>query len=227
MTGRPPHTQTQPCVKISFSASFLPQLAKKHTFCLRSSNCKFLKLVQLTELNLSVNVFQQKNNVTWRVKIPMKKYITTFWMGHFLTQSQSLCCLNNKANHRSVKWELPNGRGQGCNTWFWMIMYSFKNSFFCKCVQSTSKDRAPSVLDLMKHGLKYYIILIDLFFFKQTLGCLLPFVRRLEWTTQSCSDLARLSNITFLKLYTIIFKNYWWPLENIYSTILHAKVTIL
>ena len=121
---------SQPCVKKTFSASFLPQLAKKHTFCLRSSNCKFLKSVQLIELNLSVNVLQQKNNVTWRVKIPMKKYITTFWMGHFLTQSQSLCCLNNKANHRSVKWELPNGRGQGCNTWFWIIMYSFKNSFF-------------------------------------------------------------------------------------------------
>lgn len=114
----------------NFFCFFPSSASKKHTFCLHSSNFKFLKLVQLIELNLSVNVFQKKNNVTWRVKIPMKKYITTFWMGHFLTQSQSLSCLNNKANHRSVKWELPNGRGQGCNTWFWMIMYSFKNSFF-------------------------------------------------------------------------------------------------
>ena len=91
---------------------------------------------------------------------------------------------------------------------FGWLCIALKILFFCKCVQSTSKYRAPSVLDLMKHGLKYNIILIDLFLFKQTLGCLLPFVRKLEWTTQSCSDLARLSNITFLKLYTIIFKNY-------------------
>ena len=169
----------------------------------------------------------KKNNVTWRVKIPMKKYITTFWMGHFLTQSQSLCCLNNKANHRSVKWELPNGRGQGCNTWFWMIMYSFKNSFFfCKCVQSASKDRAPSVLDLMKHGLKYYIILIDLFFFQTNIRFFITFCKK---TGVHNSVMFRFNKALYhyFPLYTIIFKNYWLPLENIYSKISLAKVTML
>lgn len=79
----------------------------------------------------------------------------------------------------------------------------------------------------MKHGLKYYVILIDLFFFQTNIRLFITFCKKIGVNNSVMFRFTRLSHITFLKFYTIIFKNYIWPLENIYSTILRAKVTIL